>query len=59
MFLFDKSGKTASVMYGAPPDLHQQAEKILDGLIKVATTTNKRNTKVIPAENVLLDEAGR
>ncbi|MGZ7073613.1 MAG: hypothetical protein ACXVKL_14320 [Candidatus Angelobacter sp.] len=23
MFLFDKSGKTASVMYGAPPDLHQ------------------------------------
>lgn len=34
MFLFDKSGKTASVMYGAPPDLHQQAEKILDGLIK-------------------------
>ena len=34
MFLFDKSGKTASVMYGAPPDLHQQAEKILDGLVK-------------------------
>jgi thiol-disulfide isomerase/thioredoxin len=34
MFLFDRSGKTASVMYGAPPDLHQQAEKVLDGLIK-------------------------
>jgi thiol-disulfide isomerase/thioredoxin len=34
MFLFDKSGKTATVMYGAPPDLHQQAEKVLDGLIK-------------------------
>lgn len=34
MFLFDRSGKTASVMYGAPPDLHQQAEKILDGLIQ-------------------------
>jgi thiol-disulfide isomerase/thioredoxin len=34
MFLFDKSGKTASVMYGAPPDLHQQAEKILDELIQ-------------------------
>jgi thiol-disulfide isomerase/thioredoxin len=34
MFLFDKSGKIASMMYGAPPDLHQQAEKILDGLIK-------------------------
>jgi len=34
MFLFDKSGKTATVMYGAPPDLHQQAQKVLDGLIK-------------------------
>lgn len=34
MFLFDRSGKIAGVMYGAPPDLHQQAEKILDGLIK-------------------------
>jgi thiol-disulfide isomerase/thioredoxin len=34
LFLFDKSGKTASVTYGAPPDLHQQMEKILDGLVK-------------------------
>ena len=34
MFMFDRSGKTASVMYGAPPDLHQQAEKVLDELIK-------------------------
>ena len=34
MFLFDRSGKTASVIYGAPPDLHQQAEKTLDELIK-------------------------
>ncbi len=34
MFLFDRSGKTARVMYGAPPDLHQQAEKVLDELIK-------------------------
>jgi thiol-disulfide isomerase/thioredoxin len=34
MFLFDRSGKTASVMYGAPPDLHQQAEKKLAELIK-------------------------
>jgi thiol-disulfide isomerase/thioredoxin len=34
MFLFDKSGKTANVTYGAPPDLHQQMEKILDGLVK-------------------------
>jgi thiol-disulfide isomerase/thioredoxin len=34
MFLFDRSGKAATVMYGAPPDLHQQAEKLLDDLIK-------------------------
>jgi thiol-disulfide isomerase/thioredoxin len=34
LFLFDKSGKTARVMYGAPPDLHQQAEKVLDELIR-------------------------
>jgi thiol-disulfide isomerase/thioredoxin len=34
MFVFDRSGKTASVTYGAPPDLHQQAEKILDELTK-------------------------
>ena len=34
MFLFDRSGKTARVMYGAPPDLHQQAEKVLDELIR-------------------------
>jgi thiol-disulfide isomerase/thioredoxin len=34
MFLFDRSGKTARVLYGAPPDLHQQAEQTLDGLVK-------------------------
>jgi thiol-disulfide isomerase/thioredoxin len=34
MFVFDRSGKTASVTYGAPPDLHQQAEKVLDELMK-------------------------
>ena len=34
MFLFDRSGKTARVMYGAPPDLHQQAERVLDELIR-------------------------
>ena len=33
MFLFDRSGKTASVLYGAPPDLHQQAGKTLDALV--------------------------
>ncbi len=34
MFLFDRSGKTARVLYGAPPDLHEQAEKTLKGLVE-------------------------
>ena len=36
MFLFDRSGKTAHVFYGAPPDLHQQAEKVIDQLTKLS-----------------------
>ena len=34
LFLFDRSGKTARVLYGAPPDLHQQAEATLAGLMQ-------------------------
>jgi len=34
MFLFDPSGKTAQVLYGAPPNLHEQAEKTLAALMK-------------------------
>jgi thiol-disulfide isomerase/thioredoxin len=34
MFIFDSSGETARVLYGAPPDLHEQAEGILKRLIK-------------------------
>jgi len=34
MFLFDRSGKTVRVMYGAPPDLHQQAESLLSELVR-------------------------
>ena len=34
MFLFDRSGKATRVLYGAPPDLHEQAEKTLDALVK-------------------------
>ena len=34
LFLFDRSGKTSRVLYGAPPDLHAQAEKELDKLVK-------------------------
>ncbi len=34
MFLFDSTGKTARVVYGAPPDLHQQIGKLLDTLLR-------------------------
>jgi thiol-disulfide isomerase/thioredoxin len=34
MFLFDQWGKTAKVLYGAPPDLHDQAEQKLASLLK-------------------------
>jgi cytochrome c biogenesis protein CcmG, thiol:disulfide interchange protein DsbE len=34
MFLFDRSGKTAQVLYGAPPDLHEQVGKVLDRLVR-------------------------
>ena len=34
MFLFDKNGKTAKILYGAPPDLHVEAEKILANLLQ-------------------------
>jgi len=34
MFLFDRSGRTARVLYGAPPDLHEQAESTLKALMK-------------------------
>lgn len=34
MFLFDENGKTAKILYGAPPDLHVQAETTLAKLLK-------------------------
>jgi len=34
LFLFDDKGKTARVIYGAPPDLHDQIGKDLAGLLK-------------------------
>ena len=34
MFFFDRAGKTARVLYGAPPDLHEQAEKTLGSLLR-------------------------
>jgi hypothetical protein len=36
LFLFDRSANTARVLYGAPPDLHQQAEKTLDQLVSTS-----------------------
>jgi len=34
MFLFDRTGKTVRVIYGAPPDLHETAEGALAELVK-------------------------
>ena len=34
LLIFDRSGKTAHVFYGAPPDLHEQAEATLGALAK-------------------------
>jgi thiol-disulfide isomerase/thioredoxin len=34
LFLFDRSGKTSRVLYGAPPDLHSQVQKSLDLLLQ-------------------------
>ncbi len=33
MFLFDRSQKTARVLYGAPPNLHEQVGSLLDSLL--------------------------
>jgi len=32
LFLFDRSGKTAQIIYGAPPDLHQRVSQLLSSL---------------------------
>jgi thiol-disulfide isomerase/thioredoxin len=34
LFLFDRSGKTSRVLYGAPPDLHSQVQESLDLLLQ-------------------------
>jgi thiol-disulfide isomerase/thioredoxin len=34
LFLFDRSGKAAQVLYGAPPDLHERAERRLAEMVK-------------------------
>jgi hypothetical protein len=34
MYVFDKSGKTAKVFYGAPPDFHDEAEAVIGKLIQ-------------------------
>jgi thiol-disulfide isomerase/thioredoxin len=34
MFVFDRSGKTARVLFGAPPGLHEDVGKLLDGLLQ-------------------------
>lgn len=34
MFVFDKTGKTAAVFYGAPADLHSKISRVLNDLVK-------------------------
>jgi thiol-disulfide isomerase/thioredoxin len=34
LFVFDRAGKTARVVYGAPPDLHAQVEQTLEPLLR-------------------------
>lgn len=34
LFLFDRSGKAARVLYGAPPDLHDQVESLMARLLQ-------------------------
>lgn len=34
MFVFDGEGKTAGIFYGASPDLHEKAAKLIDSLTK-------------------------
>jgi len=34
LYIFDGSGKTASIIYGAPEDLHEKAGGIIDALLK-------------------------
>ena len=34
MFVFDKSGQTAAVFYGAPPDLHDKVGRLIETLTK-------------------------
>ena len=33
MFVFDKAGKQIKIIYGAPPDLHEQVVRILDRMV--------------------------
>jgi thiol-disulfide isomerase/thioredoxin len=40
LFLFDRDGKTAKVIFGAPPEMHQQAEAALERLVKPASSGN-------------------
>jgi thiol-disulfide isomerase/thioredoxin len=34
MYVFDRSGKMTKALYGAPPDLHDEAEKALDQVVR-------------------------
>ncbi len=40
-FIFDRQGHTAGAWYGAPPDLHENAEKVIDSLVKGASSADR------------------
>jgi thiol-disulfide isomerase/thioredoxin len=35
MYVFDGSGQTVKIFYGSPPEMHAQAEELLNSLIKI------------------------
>ncbi len=41
LFIFDRNGKTSRVLFGAPPDLHDQAERVLDSLTQKQSVSDK------------------
>jgi hypothetical protein len=34
MFVFDRQGRTAGAFYGAPPDLHEKVNRLIDSLTR-------------------------
>ncbi len=48
LFVFDARGDTAKVFYGAPPDLHARAGKLIDALVASRAGGRARGTPAAP-----------